>query len=174
MTLTHEQFEERMALATECIARRATRVQCHTLFREKYNLSWQNTDRWIRRARARLEKISALKTADDRIREAIAFYESMIATGNNPERLSAQKALREMLGLDAPTKHDFRGDPIISVKNEQHTHLTINAMSIPERIKRATDIIEALRSVRIGSPVEQVHPALTDPETNRVPVEPKP
>lgn len=127
--ITQAEKEKRLALGEYCIINRYRTSQINAIFKQQCGISHVNAHSWVLRAKkAALERTNRPK--EDHVLEAHEFYSNLIANTKklktttsktlkdgtvvettrerfevtNTEKMQAYKAIREMLGLDAPVK----------------------------------------------------------------------
>ena len=95
----------RIATVAKLIARRLSTNRVRGFIIAEFNLSRRMANTYIARARQYLIAQSK-KSCDSFVSEAVGFYEEILRDPNSKlaDRMEAQAALRQMLGLDQPMK----------------------------------------------------------------------
>jgi hypothetical protein len=99
-----------------------SREQLHRLLCPRYKKGWHQIDIYVARARTRL--MERLKRDKEDFRcESMNFYTAMLgdSKATRREKLRAMDGLRELLGLDLPTRVELTGADRGPIKTEDTT-----------------------------------------------------
>lgn len=102
---TNKEVRERVLLTAQMIARRLHRHEIKRILLERHGIRHRQAAEYIARARAHLIERTN-RPREDHIAEAFALYEGVIRSPeeSTKEKMAAQQAIVELLGLAAPVK----------------------------------------------------------------------
>jgi hypothetical protein len=137
---TQIEVHERIRLVADMLVRRIHKHQIKRALEDKYGLGARQAEVYISRAREYLvERTNRPK--DEHIAEAFAFYESIIRDPEavTADRMRAQDALRQLLGLDAPVKvanTTADGDTVQNNINVLVQQLSVEELTVLSRVRQ--------------------------------------
>lgn len=106
---TARQIQERIEFVADLIVKEKTRCEIHRAVRRKYDIEYLNCDLiYVKRAREWLRDRCAITAAQAKSK-GLNVLVDVLRTGNNSERLKAERRLAEVFGYDAPRRMEVTG-----------------------------------------------------------------
>lgn len=106
---TARQIQERIEFVADLIVKEKTRCEIHRAVKRRYNVEYLNCDLiYVKRAREWLRERCNITAAQAKSK-GLNVLVDVLRTGNNSERLKAERRLAEVFGYDAPRRMEVTG-----------------------------------------------------------------
>jgi hypothetical protein len=114
---TAEEVQERIEFTADLILKEKPRCEIHRILKRKWGLHWTTIDSmYVLRARKWLMERCNITVAQAKSKGLNVLID-VLRTGNNSERLKAERRLAEVFGYDAPRKMEVTGrdgEPLVN------------------------------------------------------------
>jgi hypothetical protein len=106
---SQKEIQERIEYVADLLVKEKTRCEIHRICKRKWDLHWVTIDSMyiIRAKRWLVERCSI--TAAQAKSKGLNVLVDVLRTGNNSERLKAERRLAEVFGYDAPRRMEVTG-----------------------------------------------------------------